>query len=110
MVTVWPGWTTTGETVGRPPTAACQRSPVTDLIAGSKAWVVAMRLVLTVSALGPVVPNGPTTSGTKLYSPAVSGLPPIVVETDNPTPEATSGHRSARPGRTGSARYRSSRP
>ncbi len=92
MVALWPGSTTTGVTVSPPPTAICQRSPVPELIAGSKASVVAVRVVSTGSGeAAPLAPNGPTTSGAMSHSPAVTGLPVTPAATDAPWPETTSG-------------------
>ena len=91
IVVLRPGCTMIGLTSIGPPSADCQRSPVTDVTAGSKALVTAVSVVVTGSRSAPVAPNAPATVGARSHKPAETGLPVTVALTLDPTPETTSG-------------------
>ena len=71
--------------------AACHKSPVSDVTAGSNASVVAVSVVFTVSGVAADAPNGPTTSGAISHTPALTGLPVSAAATVWPWPDAISG-------------------
>src|SRR5580704_3712753 len=74
-VTVWPGLTTTGENVVVGSMDVSHASPVSDVTAGSNAFVTADSEIVAVPAAAPLAGYGPHSVGPALQPPAGTAPP-----------------------------------
>src|ERR1700728_4325449 len=104
MVADAPGATYVGEKPLVSPLISDHRSPVEDVIHGSKARVTALRSALAVAAGAPVDGYGPISEGLSSHVPElISGSLRVTValspciDPDVPTPSLVPGERSGSP-------------